>query len=187
MGPPHHLPVSFERLPHRPPVLRRRLHHDFVDVVLDEPRRQLPQLFRRRPHHAPLELKLPVGGDVGDHHGQHPFVHVNPGDAVLHATLHDARGGRVTIFYSGSRAPTGPTYSLNRTPRIIQFSGLTRSTGSPISPRAPALFSATRRPCSSRFASCESRRPSTVRVRFVLRLSAKGPIAAALGSSSAPH
>jgi hypothetical protein len=30
-------PMLFQRFPHRPPVLRGRLHDDFLDVLLDQP------------------------------------------------------------------------------------------------------------------------------------------------------
>jgi hypothetical protein len=38
------LPVAFQRIPHRAPVLRRRLHHDLFDLVLDQPLGEEAQL-----------------------------------------------------------------------------------------------------------------------------------------------
>jgi len=34
---PTRAPMLFERLPHRPPVLRGRFHDDFIDFVFDQP------------------------------------------------------------------------------------------------------------------------------------------------------
>jgi len=38
--PPRSLPIPFQRLPHRPPVLRRRFHHHFFDFLVHQPLRQ---------------------------------------------------------------------------------------------------------------------------------------------------
>ena len=47
--PPRRLPVAFQRVPQRAPVLRGRLHHDLFDLVLDQPLGQplsiLPRLL----------------------------------------------------------------------------------------------------------------------------------------------
>jgi hypothetical protein len=38
--PPLCLPIPYQRLPHRPPVLRCRFHHHFFDCFVDQPLRQ---------------------------------------------------------------------------------------------------------------------------------------------------
>jgi hypothetical protein len=39
--------MLLERFPHRPPVLRGRFHHDFLDLALDQPVSQTMQVERR--------------------------------------------------------------------------------------------------------------------------------------------
>jgi hypothetical protein len=58
-------PVLFQGFPHRPPVLRGRLHDDFLDVVLDEPVGYATQIGRRRADLLTLEVETAVDLDVG--------------------------------------------------------------------------------------------------------------------------
>jgi hypothetical protein len=103
-------PVPFPRGPDGLPVRRRRFHDDFVDLVLAPPVGQPAQLRGRAPELAPRERVLPVGGEIGDDHGQHPFVPVNAGARV-------GPGGRsfwrerracLQVPYAGSQAINAP-------------------------------------------------------------------------------
>jgi hypothetical protein len=50
--------MLFQRFPHRPPVLRGRLHNDFLDVLRDQPVGQAAQIGRRRPDLLAVEVKV---------------------------------------------------------------------------------------------------------------------------------
>jgi hypothetical protein len=71
-------PVLFQDFPHRPPVLRGRLHDDFLDVLLDQPLGESTKIGRRRPDLPVLEVKVAVDLHVGHHHRQHLLVDVIP-------------------------------------------------------------------------------------------------------------
>jgi hypothetical protein len=62
--------VLFQGFPHWAPVLRRRLHDDFLDVMLDEPVREATQIARRRADLLVLEVEFVVDLDVGHHDAQ---------------------------------------------------------------------------------------------------------------------
>ena len=81
---PDRLPVTFQRLPHRPPIQRRGFHHHFLDVALDEPGGQPLQLTRAGPELSPLKFPVPIDINVRDRHGQHPLVHVHSCDPIWH-------------------------------------------------------------------------------------------------------
>src|SRR5207302_7366823 len=51
------LPVPFQRVPHRAPVLRGRFHHHFLDLTLDQPRGEQPELARARAESPALDRK----------------------------------------------------------------------------------------------------------------------------------
>jgi hypothetical protein len=80
-------PVLFQGLPHRPPVLRGRLHDDFLDLLLDQPVGHSAQISRRRPDLLALEVEVAVDLDVGHHDRQHLLVDVNTRDPVRHRSL----------------------------------------------------------------------------------------------------
>ncbi|PYR44779.1 MAG: hypothetical protein DMF89_26845 [Acidobacteria bacterium] len=60
----HRLPGSFEGGPHRLPVLRRRFHHDFFGLFLDQPRGEQAQLRWRAAELAALEREFADDFDV---------------------------------------------------------------------------------------------------------------------------
>jgi hypothetical protein len=80
-------PMLFQRFPHRPPVLRGRLHDDCLDFVLDQPVGQAPQVDRCRADLLPLEVEVAVNRDVGHRDRQHLLVDVNSRDPVRHRPL----------------------------------------------------------------------------------------------------
>ena len=80
-------PVLLQRFPHRPPVLRGRFHHDFLDLVLDQPVGQRAQIGRRGPDLLAFEVEVAVDLDVGHHDRQHLLVHVDSRDPVRHRPL----------------------------------------------------------------------------------------------------
>jgi hypothetical protein len=80
-------PMLFQRLPHRPPVLRGRLHDDFLDVLLDQPVGQAAQISRRRPDLLAVEVKVAVDLDVGHHDREHLLVDIDFRHPVSHRRL----------------------------------------------------------------------------------------------------
>jgi hypothetical protein len=80
-------PVLFQRFPDRPPILRGRLHDDFLDPVLDQPVGQAAQIGRCRSDLLALEVEIAIDLDVGHHHRQHLLVDVNSRDSVRHRSL----------------------------------------------------------------------------------------------------
>ena len=143
-GPGARRPVPFQGGPDGPPVLRRRFHDDVVDLAFAEPGGQQAQLGGRAPERAPLERVLRVGGEIGDDHGQHPFVQVNAGVHVNAGDRVGQGGGsfrrerraclavalpRVTGYRGSPRRRAGrPRIRSTRTLRIRQRNGLHRST-----------------------------------------------------------
>ena len=79
--------MLFQRFPHRPPVLRGRLHDDFLDILLDQPVGQTAQIGRRRPDLVAVEVKVAVDLDVGHDDREHLLVDVNSRDPVRHRSL----------------------------------------------------------------------------------------------------
>jgi hypothetical protein len=58
-------PTLLQGFPHRPPVLRGRFHHDFLDLLRDQPVGEAAQIARRRPGLLVLELEVAIDLDVG--------------------------------------------------------------------------------------------------------------------------
>jgi hypothetical protein len=80
-------PVLLQGFPHRSPVLRGRFHHDFLDLALDQPVGQLPQVAGAGPDLLAVEVVLAVDLDVGHDDRQHFLVDVNSRDPVRHRAL----------------------------------------------------------------------------------------------------
>ena len=80
-------PVPLQRLPHRPPILRGRLHHHFLDLALDEPLSKRAQLDGAGPDLEPFEMVVTLDLDVSHRDGQHLLVHVDSRDLVRHRPL----------------------------------------------------------------------------------------------------
>ena len=155
-------PVLFQGFPHRPPVLRGRLHDDFLDLVLDQPVGQAAQIGRRRPDLLALEVEVAIDLDVGHHDRQHLLVDVNSRDPVRHRSLlgrAESVPRRISQGRGLSSARWAPNdaqlFGQSRTLRIKQLLGLNGSTGSVRSRRSRRRYSDARR-FSSRFAG---RRP----------------------------
>ena len=128
--------MLFQRFPHRPPVLRGRLHDDFLDLLLDQPVGQAAQIGRRRADLLALEVEFAVDLDVGHHDRQHLLVDVDSRDPVRHRlSLRERRACLVaSIRVAGCReVSNGPhdaqLFGQSRTLRIKQWLGLTGSTG----------------------------------------------------------
>jgi hypothetical protein len=150
------LPVALQRVPHRAPVLRGRLHHDLFDLVLDQPLAQEAQLAGRRAELPPDKLPIPFDFHIRDDDREHRLVHVDSCDPIGHAHLHHGKSGEravmVSLRVTGYRLTT-PIDSLKRarsgsSNMTASLPPLSRST----SPLAPVLFSRTPR-FSSAFAS----------------------------------
>ena len=124
------LPVAFQRVPHRAPVLRGRLHHDFFDLVLDQPLGQEAQLAGRRAELPPFKLPVPFDFHVRDHDRQHRLVHVDSCDPIGHTHLHrrERRACRDGLT-QGHRLSHDDAhlFAQARTLRIIQYDGVSAS------------------------------------------------------------
>ena len=140
--------MLFQRFPHRPPVLRGRLHDDFLDLVLDQPVGQATQIGRRRADLLTHEVEVAVDLDVGHHDRQHLLVDVNSRDLVRHRSLLGS-GERASSHQSGSRAieeeltraHTMLNYSLNHAHSgPHSWSASTAPLVGSISPPPPALW-----------------------------------------------
>jgi hypothetical protein len=111
-------PMLFQRFPHRPPILRGRLHDDFLDVLRDQPVGQAAQIGRGRPDLLALEVRVAVDLDVGHHNGQHLLVDVDSRDPVRHAALLEGAESVPRRISQGRelsmRSPTAPRRSIIR-------------------------------------------------------------------------
>jgi hypothetical protein len=65
------LHVPLQRLPNRSPILRGRLHHQFLDLALDEPLSERAQLDGAGPDLQPFEVDVTLDLDVSHRDGQH--------------------------------------------------------------------------------------------------------------------
>src|SRR5262249_46737682 len=141
------LPLSLQRVPHRSPVLRRRFHHDFLDVAFDEPLRQAAQLPWAGVELAPFKPPFAFYFYVRHHHRERLLVYIDSGDPIWHTRLPAGAENVPQLSYSGSRAVVRwtqwtPTVSLKcarsgSSNSTASKSPLARST----SPLAPAPFS----------------------------------------------
>src|ERR1700688_3558560 len=61
----YRLPVPLQRFPNWFPILRRRFHDYFLDLLLEQPCGQRSQLFGIAAKHPPLELVLTFDFHVG--------------------------------------------------------------------------------------------------------------------------
>lgn len=94
------LPVALQRVPHRAPVLRRRLHHDLFDLLLAQPLSQEAQLAGNRAELPPFKPPVPLDFYVRDHDRQHRLVHVDSCDLIGHTHLHDGGSGERAVMVS---------------------------------------------------------------------------------------
>lgn len=189
-------PVLFERVPHRPPVLRGRLHDHFLDILRDQPLGQFTQIGRRRADLLLREVKVAVDFAVGHDDRQHLLVDVNSRDPVRHRALLRERRAclvvsvRVASCRGAQASPyDAQSFDQSRTLRTKQLFGLHGSTGSIRSRRSrsaivtPRRFSwafAGRRPrltsCGVRPARTANSKPSTPQTlqRIDLVVAARG-------------
>jgi hypothetical protein len=91
------LPVSFQGRPHGLPILRGRFHHDFYDVLLDQPLGQGPQLGRSAAKLATVKREFADDFHIRHHHREHPFVHVDSCDPVRHRRCSSGRARRACL------------------------------------------------------------------------------------------
>jgi hypothetical protein len=123
------LPVAFQRVPHRPPVLRGRLHHDLFDLLRDQPLGEEAELSGRRAELSARKVPTLVEFHIRDHHRQHRLVHVNSRDPIGHSTSWTGAESAPKLSYSGSRAITDDAHLFAQacTLRIIQYDGVSSS------------------------------------------------------------
>src|SRR5580692_1435502 len=75
--------MSFQPVPHRPPILRRRFHHHFAHPMLLQPGRQVADLALGRPKFT-LDVRRCVSSGLTNHHRQHLLVHVDASDTLIY-------------------------------------------------------------------------------------------------------
>src|SRR5262249_12861965 len=80
------LPIPFQRFPHWFPILRRRFHDYFFDLLLDEPFRQQSQMARVAAKLAPLKLILAFDFDVGHDYGSPSLMNIDSRYSVRHSS-----------------------------------------------------------------------------------------------------
>src|SRR3974390_3156846 len=90
-------PIPFQRSPNRFPVLRRRFHYSFLDLLLNEPFRQSSQLLRVAPVPAPLKLKLVAGFNISHHNGQPLLVNIDSRNPIGHRLPPGGNGERAGL------------------------------------------------------------------------------------------
>jgi len=56
--------MSFQGFPHRPPVLRGGLRHDFIDPVVGQPVDEATEIDRRSITHARIKQLLGLAGSI---------------------------------------------------------------------------------------------------------------------------
>ncbi len=125
----------FQSLPDWPPVLRGRLHDDFLDLLFDQPRGQSAQIGRCRADLLVYEVKVAVDFDIGHDDRQHLLWASIP--AIRYGIgLSFESGERASSYHSGSRAIAvlsdrhdAQLFGQSRTPRVIQLLNLDRPTG----------------------------------------------------------
>src|SRR5258705_4383533 len=143
----HRLPISLHCSPNRLPVLRGRFHYHFLDLPLDEPFRQHPQLLRIAAVPASLKLIFVFDFDVSHNHGQPLFVDIDSRHPIRHRLPpgeNGERAGLTLTWVSGyRRSHTGETthhlFARSRTLWIKLKFGFGISTVISISP-LPAVL-----------------------------------------------
>jgi hypothetical protein len=132
-GAPPQLPLALQRLPHRAPVLRRRFHHDFLDVALGEPLGELLQLRR-------------AGSELPAFKSPFPLDFLWTSTPALRYGIRISWRERRTCLVSltqghGLSSNDAHLFAQARTFRIIQFNGFNCSTGSiDLTARATAIL-----------------------------------------------
>ena len=121
--------MLFQRFPYRPPMLRGRFHHDFIDLAFDQTVRQATEIDRRRADLLTLEVEVAVNFNVRYRDGQYLLVDVYSRDPVRHRPPCGS-GERASSHQSMSRAITGQEhgdaqlFGQSRTLQIKQLLGL---------------------------------------------------------------
>src|SRR6266849_1186917 len=80
----HGLPIPLQRFPHWFPILRRRFHDYFLDLLLEQPCSQRAQLFGVATKHPPFKPELTVNFHVRYDYGEHLLVDIDSGYSVGH-------------------------------------------------------------------------------------------------------
>jgi hypothetical protein len=80
-------PVPLQCSPDGFPILRRRFHHHFLNLLFEKPFGKRAQLSRATAKQPPLELVLTVDFDIRHNHCQHLFMDIDSSYPVRHAFL----------------------------------------------------------------------------------------------------
>src|ERR1700730_7962687 len=130
------LPTPLQRFPNWFPILRRRFHDYFLDLLLEQPCGEGSQLFGDAAKHSPLKPELNVNFHVRHNYGQHLFMNINSRYPVRHKLLLAGSGERAAdtlTRVAGYRRSPGEDndaqlFAQTRTLRIRQMDGLEIST-----------------------------------------------------------
>src|SRR6266403_630214 len=101
----YRLPIPFQRFPHWFPILRRRFHHYFLGLLLDQPCSERSQLFGVAAKHTPLKLVLADNFHVRHNHCQHLFMNIDSRYSVGHHFLLAESGERAAATFTRTRLP----------------------------------------------------------------------------------
>src|SRR5216684_5035459 len=80
----HGLPIPLQRFPHWFPILRRRFHDYFLDLLLEQPCSQRAQLLGVATKHPPFKPELTVNFHVRYDYGEHLLVDIDSRYSVGH-------------------------------------------------------------------------------------------------------
>jgi hypothetical protein len=85
-------------LPHWPPIPRCRFHDNFLDLLLDQPFGQEPQLVGAAAELSPLKIALPFDSNIGHHHGQHLLMNIDSRYPVRHKSSYGGSDCKMAIM-----------------------------------------------------------------------------------------
>src|SRR6266478_1942084 len=116
----YRLPIPLQCFPNWFPILRRRFHDYFLDLLLEQPCGQRSQLFGVAAKHPPLKPELAINFHVRHNYCQHLFMNIDSRYSVGHHFLLAGSGEhaavtltRVTGYRRSPRGKTTtPNYSL---------------------------------------------------------------------------
>ena len=138
----YRFPIPFQCFPPGFPVLGRRFHDHFLDLLLEQPCSQRSQLLRVAAKLSSLKVELTIDFHVRHNHGQHFFVNIDSRYPVSHKPLLAGAESVLRLHEPGLRAVAAPSgedndaqlFAQTRTLRIRQSNGFDFSSVGSTSP-----------------------------------------------------